>query len=146
MRAFTLVGVALATSIVWAQDAPNPTAKECREELKQWIEMFTAAYADPACVGNGTTSCPFAPPLRALRVGQLTDIAFRAEACVKVDKRYRYYYQRVATRAENIVVMRTADFLTSDNQMERYAEWESSQQQQTTTPDADDWPTVANNR
>jgi len=145
MRSAWVGMVVLATSIVWAQDAPKPTAKECRAELKQWVPMFKAAYADPACVGNGTASCPFAPPVRALRVGQLTDIAFRAEACVKVDARRRYYYQRVATRAENIVVMRTADFLESENQMQRYAEWEQSQQQ-TAKPDSDEPPSIANNR
>jgi len=62
-----------------------------------------------------------------------------------VDARRRYYYQRVATRAENIVVMRTADFLESENQMQRYAEWEQSQQQ-TAKPDSDEPPSIANNR
>jgi hypothetical protein len=75
--------------------------------------MFKAAYADPACAGDGTASCPFAPPIKDLNVGHLTDIAFRAEACVKVDARRRYSYQRVATRAENISVLRTVYFLKS---------------------------------
>jgi len=144
MRLALVGAVVLATSIVWAQDA-QPTVKECRAELKEWVPMFTAAYADPVCTGDGTTSCPFAPPVRALCVGQLTDIAFRAEACVNVDARRRYYYQRVAARAENITVLRTVYFLKAENQLEKYAEWEQSQQQ-TAKPDSDEPPSTANNR
>src|SRR5579859_3590659 len=97
MRIF-LAGVVLAASLVLAQDAPKPTAKECRAELKTWVPMFKAAYEDSACAGDGSASCPFAPPVRALGVGQLNGIAFRAESCVTVDARRRYFYQRVATR------------------------------------------------
>jgi hypothetical protein len=107
--------------------------------------MFKNAYEDPACKGDGTASCPFTPSVRAIRVGQLTDIAFRAEACAKADARRRCYYQRVATRAENMTVLRTFYFLKAENQLEKYAEWERSQQQ-TAKPDSDEPRTLGSNR
>ena len=110
--------------------------------------MFKAAYADSSCAGDVTPSCPFAPSIKDLNVGQLSYMVARAEACTKADRRRRrYYYQRVATRAENIVVMRTAYFLLSENQTDRYAEWERAQQQMSspetpTKTDSDELPTV----
>jgi len=86
--------------------------------------MFKAAYADAACKGDGSAACPFVAPIRDLSTGQLTDITFEAEACAKVDKGHRYDYQRVATRAENIIVMRAGNFLMESGQDTQYIDWE----------------------
>lgn len=122
-----VLAMLVASAALVAQD--RPTVQECRADLSKWVPMFKAVYADSACAGDGTLSCPFAPPIKDLNVGQLNSLVARAEDCTKVDQHRRYFYQRVATRAENIVVMRTGYFLKSENQTDRFAEWERSQQQ-----------------
>jgi hypothetical protein len=148
MRLRTLAFVLLVASGLVAQER-QPTAKECRANLKQWISTFKAAYDDPACSGEGSASCPFAAPIRDLDIGQLGHIPFEAEACAKADKRRRYFYERVAARAENIAVMRAGYFLKSENQMENYIEWEESQRQVSRpskqSPDNEN-PTVSRNQ
>jgi len=147
-RATLFFVVFIASATLVAQDRAKPTVQECKADLSKWVPMFKAAYADSSCAGDGTPSCPFAPSIKDLNVGQLSYIVARAEACTKADRRRRrYYYQRVATRAENIVVMRTAYFLLSENQTDRYAEWERAQQQMSspetpTKTDSDELPTV----
>ena len=151
MRLLTVSAFVLfvASAGLAAQD--KPTVKQCKANLNEWVTMFKAAYDDPACRGDGSPSCPFAAAIRDLDIGRLVHIPFEAEACAKVNRRRRYDYQRVATRAENIVVMRTAYFLKSEGQTDLYIEWERSQQrvsspaQAPTKTDADE-PTVAENR
>jgi hypothetical protein len=139
----------VASAGLAAQD--KPTVKQCKANLNQWVPMFKAVYEDPACKGDGSPSCPFAAPVRNLDIGELVHIPFEAEACAKVNRRRRYDYQRVATRAENIVVMRTVYFLKSEDQTDRYIEWERSQQRVSspakapTRTDTDE-PTVSENR
>lgn len=147
MRITFLAGVVLAATLVSAQNPPKTTTKECRAELKQWVPMFKVAYADPACTGDGSASCPFVSSLRDLDIGQLMRLPFQAEACAKVDKRRRYRYEQAAVRAENIVVMRTGYFFEATNQMDKYVDWEREQRQVSSpTTKPDDPPTVANNR
>ena len=114
MRLLTVSAFVLfvASAGLAAQD--KPTVKQCKANLNEWVSMFKAAYDDPACRGDGSPSCPFAAAIRDLDIGRLVHIPFEAEACAKVNRRRRYDYQRVATRAENIVVMRTAYFLKSE--------------------------------
>ena len=145
MRRLVALVLLMTASILNAQD--QPTAKQCRANLKTWVPMFKAAYDDPACKGDGSPSCPFAPAIRSLNVVQLIHLPFEAEACVKADRRHRYDYERVAARAENVLVMRTAYFLKASNRMDDYVEWESQQQESPTVPAKDDEPpTVARNQ
>jgi len=90
------------------------------------MPMFKAIYAAPECQGDGTVACAFSAPIRNLTSGQLTTIAAEMDSCAKLDAEGdRYLYQRVATRAENILVMRTAYFLKESNQSAAFAAWES---------------------
>jgi hypothetical protein len=99
---------------------------QCRAELKTWLPMFKAIYDAPECQGDGTVACAFAAPVKNLTSGQLTTIADEMDSCAKLDiEGDRYLYQRVATRAENILVMRTAYFLKESNQSAAFAAWES---------------------
>jgi hypothetical protein len=142
MRRIVAMALLMSATVLAAQDQ----AKQCRANLKQWASMFKAAYDDPACKGDGSPSCPFAPAIRSLNVTELIQMPFEAEACIKTDRRHRYDYERVAARAENILVMRTAYFLKTSNQMEDYVEWESRQRVGPTAPAAkDDESTVASN-
>jgi hypothetical protein len=99
---------------------------QCREDLKTWMPMFKAIYDAPECQGDGTVACAFAAPVKNQTSGQLTTIAAEMDSCAKLDTEGdRYLYQRVATRAENILVMRTAYFLKDSNQSAAFAAWES---------------------
>lgn len=108
--------------------AQEPTIVQCRAKLSTWVTMFKAVYDAPECHGDGTEACPFAAPIKGLTSGQLTHIVSEADSCAKLDADGdRYSYQRVATRAENILVMRTAYFLNDTDQATAYAAWESKQ-------------------
>jgi len=90
------------------------------------MPMFKAIYDGPECQGDGTVACAFAAPVKNLTSGQLTTIVAEMDSCAKLDAEGdRYSYQRVATRAENILVMRTAYFLKETNQSAAFAAWES---------------------
>jgi hypothetical protein len=102
----------------------QPTPKECKAGPAKWVPMFKAAYDDPACKGDGSEACPFVLPVREFTTTQLTDLVSQADGCAKVDTHNRYLYQRVATRAENIIVMRTGYFLRESGQEEKFAERE----------------------
>jgi c-di-GMP-binding flagellar brake protein YcgR len=60
----------------------------------------------------------------------LSKIPFAAEECVKTDPKNQFMYERVAARAENIIVMRTGQFLVHTRQDGAYVEWEQSHLQQ----------------
>lgn len=99
---------------------------QCRVDLKAWVTMFKAVYDAPECQGDGTVACAFSASIKNLTSGQLTTIVAEADGCAKLDADGdRYNYQRVATRAENILVMRTAYFLKETNQSAAFAAWES---------------------
>jgi hypothetical protein len=99
---------------------------QCRADLKTWMPMFKAVYDVPECRDDGTVACAFAAPVKNLTSGQLTTIAAEMDSCAKLDiEGDRYLYQRVATRTENILVMRTAYFLKETNQSAAFAAWES---------------------
>jgi hypothetical protein len=134
MRLLTVSAFVLLVASAGLAAQDKPTVKECKAKLNQWVPMFKAVYDDPACKGDRSPSCPFAAAVRNLDTGQLVQIPFEAEACAKVNRRQRYYYQRVATRAENVVVMRTAYFMRSEDQTDRYIEWERSQKGVSTPP------------
>lgn len=102
------------------------TVAQCRAKLKAWVPMFKAVYDAPECQGDGTVGCAFSDPIRNLTSGQLATIVADADGCAKLDADGdRYSYQRVATRAENILVMRAAYFLKETNQSAAFAAWES---------------------
>jgi hypothetical protein len=117
--------VLVLISPVFAQEVA-----QCRADLKTWMPMFKAAYDTPACQGDGTVACAFAAPIKNLTSGQLTTVSAEMDTCAKLDAQGdRYLYQRVATRAENVLVMRTAYFLKETNQSAAFAEWESKHSQ-----------------
>ena len=120
--AFALVFVA---SALFAQDQPKPTVKACRANLKQWIPLFRDAYGSPACNGD-SPACPFAAGLRTLSTHELLDIPPQAEACIFAD-RHRKGYAWVATRAENVIVMRTGYFFQDADIVDDYIRWEEKQ-------------------
>jgi len=102
------------------------TVAQCRAKLGAWVPMFKAVYDAPECRGDGTITCAFAAPIRSLTSGQLATVVAEADGCAKLDADgERYSYQRVATRAENILVIRTAYFLKETNQSTAFAAWES---------------------
>ena len=74
MRRLVALVLLMTASVLNAQD--QPTAKQCRANLKTWVPMFKAAYDDPACKGDGSPSCPFAPAIRSLNVVQLIHLPF----------------------------------------------------------------------
>jgi hypothetical protein len=137
MRRVTFV-VLILCGLFRTAYAEQPTAKQCRVDLVSWVSMFKAAYADPACAGDGTPSCAFVAPIRDLRTKQFSDLAFQAEACTKVDHKNRYLYQRVEARAENIVVMRAGHFIQETGQSEDYNEWEQSRMNPQPPPKEED--------
>jgi hypothetical protein len=111
--------------LVFISPAFAQEAAQCRADLKTWMPLFKAVYDVPECQGDGTVACAFAAPIKNLTSGQLTTIADEMDSCAKLDAEGdRYLYQRVATRAENILVMRTAYFLKETNQSAAFAKWE----------------------
>jgi len=99
---------------------------QCRADLKTWVPMFKVTYDSPECKADGTVACAFAAPIKNLTSGQLTTIVSEMDGCAKSDTDGdRYLYQRVATRAENVVVLRTAYFLKETNQSAAFAAWEA---------------------
>jgi len=113
--------VLVLISPVFAQEVA-----QCRADLKTWVPMMKATFDSKACKGDGTVACPFAAPIKNLTSGQLTTIVAEMDACAKADAEGdRYAYQRVATRVENIIVMRTAYFLKETNQSAAFAAWET---------------------
>jgi hypothetical protein len=121
MKGKTVVLFLALTVLAQGQQA---TRKQCKDSLAKWGPLFKSAYSDAACLGDGTPDCPFVAPVRNLRTADLSDIAFQAEVCTKVDEKNRYLYQRVATRAENYIVMRAGNFLKDVGQSDQYSEWE----------------------
>jgi hypothetical protein len=117
--------VVLLIASATAQD--KLTAKQCRADLGKWVPMFKATYAAAECQGDGRPNCPFVDPIRTLQSAQLVNIATEAEECIKLDskKKNHFYYERVATRAENIMVMRMANFLAATDQGSKYELWEA---------------------
>ena len=114
--------------LVLISPAFSQEGAQCRADLKTWMPMFKAVYDAPECQGDGTVACAFAAPIKNLTSGQLTTIAAEMDSCAKLDADGdRYLYQRVATRAENILVMRTAYFLKESNQSAAFAKWEAKQ-------------------
>jgi len=102
------------------------TIMQCRAKLNTWVPVFKAVYDSPECQGDGTVACPFSAPIKDYTVGQLVTSVEEFDGCAKTDTEGdRYKYQRVASRAQNIIVMRTAYFLKETNQSAAFAEWES---------------------
>jgi len=126
MRIRTLAFVLLVASGLAAQE-PKPTRAECRAHLQVWLPLFRDAYGSSACNGDGTHACPFASGLRTLSTSELLDIPTQAEACIAVDKRHKGYGW-VATRAENVIVMRAGYFFQDTDQTDAYERWEQKQQ------------------
>jgi hypothetical protein len=142
--ALNLAFILLVASAV-AQDQPKPTVRECRAHLRVWLPLFRLAFADTKCNGDGTSACPFAAGLRTLSTSELLDIPAQSESCIPVDKKRRFAYGWIATRAENIVVERTGYFLEDADQMDAYDRWE--QEQRGIVPAPKGGPdTVARNR
>jgi len=59
---------------------------------------------------------------------QLVNIGTEAEECIKLDskKKNHFYYERVAaTKGENDMVIRMADFLVATEQGSKYELWEA---------------------
>jgi hypothetical protein len=130
---------------LFAQDAPKPTVKECRTNLKQWIPLFRDAFASPACNahdGDGSAACPFAAGLRTMSTDELLDISPLAEAGIAVDRHHKGYAWSV-TRVSNIIVMRATYFLDDTGQLDAYARWEQKQRGISPAPHDDDPDTVA---
>jgi len=126
MKAAKGVCIVLVFVLALISTAFSQEAAQCRADLKMWVPVFKAIYDAPECQGDGTVACAFAAPVKNLTSGQLTTIAAEMDCCAKLDiEGDRYLYQRVATRAENILVMRTAYFLKESNQSAAFAEWES---------------------
>jgi hypothetical protein len=112
--------------LVFVSTALGQDIAHCRTDLNTWMPMFKATYNAPECRGDGTVACAFATPIKNLTSGQLTTIVSEMDSCAKSDtKGDNYLYQRVATRAENVVVLRTAYFLKDTNQSAAFAAWES---------------------
>jgi len=87
-----------------------------------------ATYAAPECQGDGRPNCPFVDPIRTLQSAQLVNIGTEAEECIKLDskKKNHFYYERVAaTKGENDMVIRMADFLVATEQGSKYELWEA---------------------
>ena len=144
MRVKVLVLVLLVASGT-AQEA-KPTRAECRAHLQTWLPLFRDAYDSPACAGDGTDACPFSAELRNLSTHELLDIPALAESCIAVDKQHKGYGW-VATRAENVVVMRAGYFFQDTDQTDAYIRWEDVQRGIVTLPDTNDEPPiVASNR
>jgi hypothetical protein len=124
MKCQTLLLILLFVSPALSQEPM--TVAQCRAKLEAWVPMFKAVYDAPECHGDGTVACAFSAPIRNLTSGQLATIVAEADGCAKLDADGdRYSYQRVATRAENILVVRTAYFLKETNQSAAFAAWES---------------------
>src|SRR5437879_3633344 len=115
-------GVVVVLLIASAMAQDKLTVKQCRADLDKWVPMFKAMYAAPECQGDGGPNCPFVDPIRTLQSAQLVNIATEAEECIKLDskKKTHFYYERVATRAENVMVMRMANFLVATDQGSKY--------------------------
>jgi hypothetical protein len=72
-----------------------------------------------------------------------SDQANRAEACLTIDKRHKGYGS-VATRAENVIVMRAGYFFLDTDQTDAYDRWEDKQRSiSTPAPNSDEPDTVA---
>jgi hypothetical protein len=94
--------------LVFISSAFSQEIAQCRSDLEMWMPMFKAIYDAPECQGDGTVACAFAAPVKNLTSGRLTTIAAEMDSCAKLDAEGdRYTYQRVATRAENILVRPT---------------------------------------
>ncbi|MFZ0868347.1 MAG: hypothetical protein WA182_13840 [Candidatus Sulfotelmatobacter sp.] len=140
--------VLLTLGQLFAQDAPKPTVKECRANLKQWIPLFRNAFASPACNthdGDGSPACPFAAGLRTMSTDELLDIPPLAEACIAVDRHHKGYAWSV-TRASNIIVMRATYFLDDTGQLDAYARWEQKQRGISPAPSNSDEPDTVSQR
>jgi hypothetical protein len=131
MKYSVLVVLLIASAM--AQD--KLTVKQCRADLDKWVPMFKAMYAAPECLSDGRPNCPFVGPIRTLQSAQLVNIAMEAEECIKLDskKKNHFYYERVATRAENVMVMRMANFLVATDQRSKYELWEAKHRAATST-------------
>ncbi len=116
-----LVFVLLVASAT-AQEA-KPTRAECRAHLQVWLPLFRDAYSSPAC-NSDSPVCPFSAGLRTLSTHELLDIPPQAEACIFVD-RHRKGYAWVATRAENVIVMRAGYFFKDADLVDDYIRWEN---------------------
>jgi hypothetical protein len=101
--------------------------------------LFRHAYGSPACNGD-SPACPFAAGLRTLSTSELLDIPAQAEACIFAD-RHRKGYAWVATRSENVIVMRAGYFFQDADQMDAFIRWEDKQRG--ITPEDDGPDTVA---
>jgi hypothetical protein len=123
MRFKVLVLVLLVASGT-AQEA-KPTRAECRAHLQVWLPLFRDAYGSPACNGDSPV-CPFAAGLRTLSTHELLDIPPQAEACIFAD-RHRKGYAWVATRAENVIIMRAGYFFQDADLVDDYIRWEDKQ-------------------
>jgi hypothetical protein len=71
----------------------------------------------------GSSACPFATGPRAMSTDELLDIPPLAQACIFVDRHLKVYAW-VATRAENVIVMRTGYFFQDTDQTDAYIRWE----------------------
>jgi hypothetical protein len=87
--------------------------------------LFRDAYGSPAC-NSDSLACPFAAGLRTLSTHELLDIPPQAEACIFAD-RHRKGYAWVATRAENVIVMRAGYFFRDADLVDDYIRWEDRQ-------------------
>jgi hypothetical protein len=115
--------------------ASSPQVLQCRTDLGKWVPMIRAVYASPDCQGDGSPSCPFVEPIRNLSTSDLSRIPFAAESCGKVDQKNEFMYERVAARAENIVVMRAGQFMLQSGQDGAYHDWELSHKSKATGED-----------
>jgi hypothetical protein len=142
MRRFVAFVLVLIASALSAQEPKHkpPTVKECRAHLRVWLPSFSDAYGSPAC-NSDSLACPFAAGLRTLSTHELLDIPPQAEACIFAD-RHRKGYAWVATRAENVIVMRAGYFFRDADLVDDYIRWEDRQRGITPTP-KDEPDTVA---
>lgn len=107
-----------------------------------WLPLFSDTYGSPACNGD-SPACPFAAGLRTLSTHELLDIPVKAEACIAVDRRHKGYGW-LATRAENIIIMRAGYFFQDADQTDDYIRWEDVQRGVIPAlPANDEPPTVA---
>jgi hypothetical protein len=128
MKAARGIFIALVLVLILISPVLSQEAAQCSADLKAWVPMFKVTYDSPECKADGTVACAFAAPIKNLTSGQLTTIVAEMDSCAKVDAEGDHYlYQRVATRAENVVVLRTAYFLKDTNQSAAFVAWESKQ-------------------
>lgn len=118
--------ILLAASLSSAQSSTRkPTISSCRGNLKHWAATFKSTNTD---------ANPFSESIRNLDLSALVDMPDDIEACRVIDKSHRYEYEWVLARVENVIVRRTAAFLISTDQVDRYAEWEDGQRRVTPVP------------